>query len=344
MLYVTTRNSRDAYTAHRVLQDRRGPDGGFFVPFRIPVFSESEIEALAGKSFNSCVADVLNLLFSAQLTGYDLDFCIGRRSVRMEMLNQRILMVECWHNPQWEFSKLVDILTGMLCRDKEKPEEPGDWMEIGVRIAVLFGIFGELMRQGIAAKDKPVDVSVVSGDFSAPMSAWYARTMGLPIGNIVCSCNENGNLWDFICHGHLRTDSVAVKTCVPEADVSFPAGLERLLYSFGGTEEAERFVAAVRQGRTYFAEDKFLHPMRQGIYATVVSQTRVLNTIPSVFATHRYVLGPGTALAYAGLQDYRARTGASRCAIVLSEKSPRLDSNIVMDTLGISQQQFERLL
>lgn len=344
MLYVTTRNSRDAFTAHRVLQDRRGPDGGFFVPFRIPVFSEKEITELAGKSFNHCVADVLNLLFHTKLTSYDLDLSIGRYSVRMEMLNQRIVMAECWHNPQWEFFKLVDTLTELACKDGAKAAEPGDWSEIGVRIAVLFGIFGELMRQGIAAMDKPVDVSVVSGDFSAPMSVWYAKAMGLPIGNIVCSCNENGNLWDFICHGHLRTDGVAVKTCIPEADVAVPAGLERLLYTFGGTKETEQFLTAVRQGRTYFMEDKFLNQMRKGIYSTVVSQRRVLNTIPSVFATHRYVPGPGTALAYAGLQDYRARTGECRHAVVLSEKSPRADSGIVTDALGISKQQLEKLL
>ena len=39
MLYVTTRNNRDAYTARRALTENRGPDGGFFVPFREPVFT-----------------------------------------------------------------------------------------------------------------------------------------------------------------------------------------------------------------------------------------------------------------------------------------------------------------
>ena len=46
MLYVTTRNNRDAYTAQRVLRENRGPDGGLYVPFREPVFSREEIDAL----------------------------------------------------------------------------------------------------------------------------------------------------------------------------------------------------------------------------------------------------------------------------------------------------------
>ena len=60
MLYVTTRNNRDAYTAQRVLRENRGPDGGLYVPFREPVFSREEIDALKEKSFHQCVAEVLN--------------------------------------------------------------------------------------------------------------------------------------------------------------------------------------------------------------------------------------------------------------------------------------------
>ena len=52
MLYVTTRNNRDAYTAQRVLRENRGPDGGLYVPFREPVFSREEIDALKEKSFH----------------------------------------------------------------------------------------------------------------------------------------------------------------------------------------------------------------------------------------------------------------------------------------------------
>ena len=83
MLYVTTRNNRDAYTAQRVLRENRGPDGGLYVPFREPVFSREEIDALKGKSFHQCVAEVLNRLFNTKLTpaGYiqkqDMAFTIA---------------------------------------------------------------------------------------------------------------------------------------------------------------------------------------------------------------------------------------------------------------------------
>ena len=343
MLYVTTRNNRDAFTAQRVLQDRRAGDGGFYVPFRLPVLSEAEIGSFAEKSFNKCVAEVLNLLFNTRLTSFDLDLSVGRYTVRLQTLNTRIIMAECWHNPQWLFSCLVQELVELVRGEASEPVT-GEWAEIGVRTAVLFGIFGELMRHGMASTEKKVDISVVAGDFSAPMSAWYARAMGLPVGNIVCACNENGNLWNFICHGQLKTDGTAIPTVTPEADIVVPAGIERLIYAIGGCPEVERYLEALRLGRTYYMEEKLLHRLRQGIYVTVTSQQRILETIPNVYATHDYILSASSALNYIGLQDYRAKTGECRNALILTEKSPRSDGDLVAAALGFTRQTLERLL
>ena len=41
MLYITTRNNYDAFTAYRTLGEGRGPDGGLFVPFQMPHFDRN---------------------------------------------------------------------------------------------------------------------------------------------------------------------------------------------------------------------------------------------------------------------------------------------------------------
>lgn len=336
MLYVTTRNDRDAFTANHALQEKRGPDGGLYVPFREPCFSPEEIASLKNKSFNKCVSEILNLLFNAQLTAYDVDFAIGRYAVRLEMLGKRVVMGECWHNLESDFARIVKNLTQLLQGDGDGVSCPGDWAEIGIRIAVLFGIFGELMRQGILSRGECADIAVVSGDFSAPISAWYARRWGLPIGNILCSCNDNGNLWDFLCHGQLKTSDVAIPTVTPKADVVVPESLERLIYSCAGTAEVEKYLKAVRSGSNYYIDDGILHPLRVGLYVTVTSERRILSTIPSVYATYGHILSPYSALAFAGLQDYRARTGENRIALVLEEQSPTLDMETVSRAMGVT--------
>lgn len=344
MLYVTTRNDRDAFTAQRALRENRGPDGGLYIPFREPQFSAEEIHGLVEKSFNKCVAETLNVLFGTRLTPWDIDFCIGRYAVRLEKLGHRVIMGESWHNLESDFSRMVKNLTALLRGDKDGEILPGDWAEVGIRIAVLFGIFGELMWEGIAGEGKKVDISVVSGAFSGPISAWYARKWGLPIGNIVCACNENGNLWDFICHGQLRTNEVAVKTITPEADIVVPEGLERLICACAGVEAVDEYLDVVRRGGTYYVDDAHLQELRKGIYVTVTSQRRILSTIPSVYGTHKYLMSPYSALAYAGLLDYRSRTGESRTALVLAEKSPLRDAETVSSALGIRVESLKQYL
>lgn len=319
MLYVTTRNNRDAYTAQRALRENRGPDGGLYLPFRTPKFSPADIDALAEKPFGQCVADVLNLLFNTKLTSWDVDFCVGRYPVRLQTLRHRIIMAESWHNPGWDFDCMVDNLAKHLCANITVPS---DLAKIAVRIAVLFGIFGELKRSGINF----ADISVVSGDFSAPISAWYARQWGLPIGNIICCCNENNDLWNLICHGQLRTDTVSIPTIIPEADITLPADLERLIYEAGGIPEVERYLDICRRGGTYCPNDAILGRLRKNLHVSVVSSQRIEMTIPSVYRTHNYPLSPYSALAYAGLLDYRTKTGETRHAIVLAEKSPANDA------------------
>lgn len=344
MLYVTTRNNRDAYTAHRILAENRGPDGGLFVPFHSPVFSREDIDALAQKPFNSCLAEILNLIFNTKLTARELDLRIGRRAVRVKKLGRRTVLAETWHNPEGCFSAMVRELTELLQSNRQASEIPGEWVTIGVRIAVLFGLFGEMRRQGIADSENPIDISVPSGDFSAPMSAWYARQWGLPVGNIICCCNENSNLWDLICHGQLRTDGIAIKTALSDADVSIPVGLERLIYAAGGPEETERYLDTLRRGSIYYAEDSLLQKLRQGIYVTVSGEARILSAIPGIFGNTSCLVSPYTALAYTGLQDYRAGTGETRTCLVLSEKSPACDPDTVASAMGITPEQLDQYL
>lgn len=335
MLYATTRNSTDVFTAHRVLTLRRGPDGGLFVPYRIPRFSAEEIQAFGTRSFNGNLAVLLNLQFGCGLNPYDIDLAIGRSSVRLQQLGQKLLVGECWHNTQWQFRRMVQDLSVLILGEKNSQLQTGGWAEVGVRISVLFGLFGELIRAGLAGPEKPVDIALVSGDFSGPMSAWYARTMGLPIGNIICCCNENASIWDFICHGQLRTDSVAEKTGIPEADIAVPEGLERLISVYGGPEETARYVEHLHQGRTYYAEDGLLKRLRQGIYVTVSSGKRIRDTVQGAWSTHQYLMAPASALVYGGLQDYRARTGERRTALILTEKSPSCDPDSTANALGV---------
>lgn len=344
MLYVTTRDKNEVSTAYRTLGQDRGESGGFFVPLQLPALSREQIEELKNRTFGQNVAEVLNLLFKARLDGWDVDFCIGRYPTKLVAMSHRIVFAEVWHNPDLDFTRLVRNLTSRIRGTDDRAGEPTNWARIAVRIAVLFGVFGELLRINMVEPDRPVDVAVPSGDFTAPMAVWYGRKMGLPIANIICGCNDNGGIWDLLHHGEIHTDSVAEKTLTPAGDHVVPPDLERLIYGTLGSGETCRFLDACAAGKTYRPLETGFEELRRGMYAGVVSGGRMESMIRSFYNTSTYMMDPYSALAYCSLQDYRTRYAVSRTAIVLSERSPAHAAPIVAGALGITTEEvFDRL-
>lgn len=330
MLYVTTRNKYDTYTVHHVMEKDRGEDGGLFQPFRLVPFTREELFDMAGQTFGQRVAQILNLFFSARITGWDVDFCAGKNPVKLVPMNHRILAAECWHNPDNTFARMEKSLCERICG--KTIEKPTAWMAIAVRIAVLFGIYGDLLGADAVRPEKPLDVAVAAGDFTAPMAAWYAREMGLPIGKVICCCEEDSGLWELLHHGEVRTDC------------GMPRNLERLVHLTLGVEEAVRYCEACEKGRIYATRPGMLEVLRKGMDAYVVSAQRQSALIPNVYRTGGVILALETAQAYGGLLDYRAKTGESRPALLLAERSPVLDKKIVAAAMDISEQELLRQL
>lgn len=344
MQYVTTRSNQKTYSPLHALNDFRAEDGGFYIPAVMPAFTPEEIDGFAMKNPNQAIAEILNLLFDCNLNRWDVDFAVGRYPVRMTTMNHRIAVAESWHNAQWDFSATVHGLTARIRESRNRDTVPGEWSWIAVRIAVLFGVFGELMRDGIASRIHPVDFAVPSGDFTAVMAAWYARSWGLPIGNILICCNENNNLWDLVYHGQMRTSNTIQSTTTPECDYVIPPSLERLVHACGGEADVDRFLQNCRESRGFFPEEQALVTLQTGLHAVVVSQKRLASTIPNAYSTHDYVFGPYSALTYAGLMDYRARTGESSYGLILSERGALCDDGFVARAMNVTVSKLHKIL
>ena len=322
MLYVTTRNTAEQYTALRTLGHNCGPDGGAFVPFRLPSFDREAIEGLKDLSFGGCMALVLNKLFLPWLDGVELDFALGRNPVKLREMSHRIAVAELWHNIHWKFDWVVKELTQRLRTESQQMLPVTEWAELAVRIGVLFGIYGQLLRSGAVSVDQGLDVAAASGDFAMPMAAWYARQMGLPVGTVIC-CDERSAIWDLLHHGQVRTAE------------PLPQGLERLIYGCLGEEEACRFAKTCERRGVYDLDEEKLALLQQGMFASVVSQRRTARGIASVYSGKGYLMGPETAMAYGGLQDYRATAGESGFALILAQRRPKDDLETVAAAIGL---------
>ena len=335
MLYVTTRNRWDTYTAQWALTKDTGPDGGLFVPMGFPQYDAAQIRTLADQSLYTTVAQVLNQFFSAKLTEQDVRFAVGPTTVNLVTMSHRLVVAETWHNPAGEFSGTALKLCRRMCQPGTTVETVSDWANIAVQIAFLFGIFGQLLHMGVVDLEKPVDVAVTAGDFSSPMAVWYARKMGLPIHVVVCGCNENGAPWELLHKGEFRTGVVAVKTTTPLADYARPAGLERLISAALGDNAVQAYVSACDKGAVYVPCEDEYEILRKGMFASVAGNRRLDALVPNVYRTNSYVFGPYSALAYAGLMDYRTITGGNTTAILLAPRSPLLDEQWMLRALDV---------
>lgn len=309
MLYITTRENHDAHTAARTLSMDRAADGGCFVPFRLPVLSETEISGLGQKGFGQNVADTLNLFFSARLSGWDVEFAIGRNPVKLAPMNHRLVIAELWNNPQRSYAYLERKLSA--CLPYHKDEQLTEWVTVAIRIAVVFGLFGELIQAGFHVKAQQIDIAVPAKDFLVPIACWYAREMGLPIGNIICGCDGESGLWDLICRGEYNTAAMR----------QIPPGLERLIQGTLGCQEVKRFLSCSEKRRVYAVAEEAHDRLRRGLFAAVVGKARVDSIINSAVKSSTYVLEPSTALSYGALQDYRTGNSESRVALLLSDNA-----------------------
>ena len=344
MLYVTTRSTQDAFTAYRTMNQDRGPDGGFFVPMRMPVPERSDLHSLSQQSFGKNVADILNLFFGTKLSAWDVDVAIGKNVSVLRPIGHRILIGELWNNADGTFDHVISGLANRIHPEGQQENSATEWMQLAIRIAVIFGVFGQLLKTQQVSSVKPVDVAVTSGSFAAPMALWYAREMGLPIGNIICGCNENGAPWDLLHRGAVNTDAIAIKTTTPEVDFALPAGLERLICAALGHDEAARYTWCCMEGRLYEPPEAKMEDLRRNIFAAVVSTMRVQNIISSVYRTNQYILDIYSALAYGALSDYRSSTGSFGTVLLLTEKSPLCNVSAVAESMHISTGELKHLM
>ena len=329
MLYLTTRDRFDTYTAFHAVKHDNAPNGGLFVPFKLPSI---DMQQLQEQSFGDCVAFVLNQLFSTRRTGKEIEFSIGRNPVRIKTAHQRTVIAELYHNLDGSYEKMERRLAAKICSCFNIDETTSSWVAIAVRIAVLFGVFAQLRKQEMA--DTVVDIALPCGDFKLPMAAWYGRKMGLPIGNIICACSHDSGVWDLLRHGEMRTSA-------PEA--AFPE-LERLICAAVGVDQAVKYHSACENRGIYTLEAEDSQTLNAGIFCAVVSDDRTENAISSVYRTSAYVLERGSAAAYSGLMDYRAKTGESRTALLLSDCNPADQAGFVAGAMNITEEALKDLL
>ena len=192
--------------------------------------------------------------------------------------------------------------------------------------------YGTLLRQGKIAE--LVNVVVPTGNFGNILAAFYAKKMGLPLGNLICASNENKVLFDFFRTGAYDRNREFILTASPSMDILISSNLERLVYRIAGDDPArtaELMAALNGEGKYEITQD-----MKSGLgdfYGNYATEAEAGAEIGRLYRECGYVIDTHTAVASAVYRKYRQETGDGRKTVIASTASPYKFTRSVMNAI-----------
>ena len=305
MLYVSTRNQTDTFTAYRALNEKSAPDGGVYIPFHLPVFTQEELHAIKTQSCCDTIAQILNVFFGVHLTGLDVEFEISKTPFKMEAMQHKFVVAECWKNPGYSFDYILKSLYGLMTEQKSSVQMPTGWACVGIKIALLFGLYS-VMGNGMQG----VDIAITAGDYSDLSAIAYAKAMGLPIDMTICACDDDSAFWDLVNRGEYV------------ASAAEPEYMESVLCLWFGKNTVTSTDGTGWRKLVFRVDEEHQTVLTERVFAAVVSGKRVASVISNMHRTNGYTFDTEAAWAYAALQDYRSSNGVSKDTLLFSKNRP----------------------
>ena len=129
--------------------------------------------------------------------------------------------------------RLVKGALGDVALQADVPMSSANSISLG-RLLPQMAYFGHASLQ---SAEGPMHTIVPTGNLGNAVAALWARTLGLPLGDVVFACNANETLPEFFA-GQPYHPRDAIPTLANAMDVGAPSNFERLSHLFGGDDEA----------------------------------------------------------------------------------------------------------
>lgn len=176
-----------------------------------------------------------------------------------------------------------------------------NWARITAQVVYYFaGYFQAVSAFGLRFGEL-VDFCVPSGNFGNVLSGHVAKSMGLPVGQLVVATNENNVLDEFFRTGCYRPRKSAETyvTSSPSMDISKASNFERYVYDLVG-RDPQRLAGLWRElaerGEFNLAGDPAWHAVeRTGLVSGASHHAARLETIRKVYDRFKRRVDPHTA-------------------------------------------------
>ena len=176
-----------------------------------------------------------------------------------------------------------------------------NWGRLLPQIIYYVSAYAQLVGQGSLALGSELDICVPTGNFGNILAAYYAKAIGVPIGQLFCASNQNRVLSDFINTGVYDISQRELKlTPSPSMDILVSSNLERQLFELTGRNTAaiRGWMDDLKRERRFRVDKETFATLRQHFNADWVSDDESLATIHRVYQQYNYLLDPHTAVAW----------------------------------------------
>ena len=192
-------------------------------------------------------------------------------------------------------------------------------------VAYYVSTYVNLVDNGAISEGELFDVVVPTGNFGNILAGYFAKKMGVPIGELICASNKNKVLADFFKTGVYDMNRDFYTTDSPSMDILLSSNFERFLFYVAGQDAAkvaqwEKDLAET--GKMAVTKDE-LKTLQDEFVGGWIDDDETEAVINHVYNDFGYLLDPHTAVAY-GVYLNRHKQGldAGRHTVIMSTAHP----------------------
>ena len=187
----------------------------------------------------------------------------------------------------------------------------------------------------------PINVAIPSGNFGNAYSAWFGRSHGLKINQIMCTTNVNDVLKRFTDTGTLEP-LITKPSVAPSMDIQIPSSLERLIYDL--ENDSASFYTNLKKDNKSILSDNGFEKLQQVFSSKTYDDDNIKNEIVSLNKKFNIIFDPHTVTSVRMALDTNSNIPTVAIGTASPEKFSNVISPIVENYPEISLDQKEKFI
>ena len=168
----------------------------------------------------------------------------------------------------------------------------------------------------------PINVAIPSGNFGNAYSAWFGRSHGLKINQIMCTTNVNDVLKRFIDSGTLEPQTTQ-PSVAPSMDIQIPSSLERLIFDLDNN--SSNFYESLKENNKASLSKVSIEKLQHVFSSQTFDDENIKDEIKLLNEKFEIVFDPHTVTSLRMALD----TNTNLSTVAVATASPEKFSNVI---------------